>query len=133
METYNCYYFQATSGRCPVEQFIDSLSESACRQYFSKVDLLETFGHKLPTPHAKKIESKEKIYELRFNDKAGIIRILYFFFDGNNIIFTNAFVKKTQKTPKREIETAINRKKSFLEYKLEKRSVKKHVNKLKKK
>lgn len=133
METYNCYYYQAKSGKCSVEEFIDSLSESSCRQYFSKVDLLETFGHKLPMPHAKKIENKEKIYELRFNDRAGVVRILYFFFDGNNIIFTNAFVKKTQKTPRKEIETAINRKRSFLIYKLEKKSVGKHISKLKKK
>lgn len=133
MEAYNCYYFQTKSGRSQVEEFIDSLSESACRQYFSKVDLLETFGHKLPAPHAKKIENREKIYELRFSDKAGIIRVLYFFFAGNNIIFTNAFIKKTQKTPKKEIETAISRKKSFLKNKLEKKSVSKHISKLKKK
>jgi len=133
METYNCYYYQASSGRCPVEEFVDSLSEPSCRQYFSKVDLLETFGQQLPTPHAKKIESREKIYELRFNDRAGAVRVLYFFFDGNNIIFTNAFVKKTQKTPRKEIETAIKRKRLFLIYKLEKKSVRKHISKLKKK
>ncbi len=133
MQTYNCYYFQSKSGRCPVEEFIDSLSESACRHYFSKVHLLETFGHKLPMPHAKKIDSKEKIYELRFNDRAGIVRVLYFFFDGNNTILTNAFIKKRQKTPRKEIETAISRKKLFLENKLEKKSASKHVSKLKKK
>jgi len=133
MDTYNCYYYQAKSGKCHVEEFVDSLSESACRQYFAKVDLLETFGHKLPTPHAKKIDNKEKIYELRFNDRGGAVRILYFFFDGNNIIFINAFIKKKQKTPRKEIETAISRKKSFLENKLAKKSVTKHISKLKKK
>ena len=133
MEKYNCYYYQSKNGRCLVEEFIESLSEASCRQYFAKVNLLETFGHKLPMPHAKKIESKEKIYELRFNDKSGIIRVLYFFFEGNNIIFTNVFVKKTQKTPKKEIEIAIDRKKMFLSYKLEKRTVKKYISKVKKK
>jgi phage-related protein len=84
-------------------------------------------------PHAKKIESKEKIYELRFNDNNGIIRILYFFFDGNNIIFTNAFVKKRQKTPKKEIEIAISRKKLFLTRNSSKKAVKVHVKKKKNK
>ena len=132
MEIYNCYYFQTQSGRCPVEEFVDSLSESALRQYFSKINLLEAFGRALPMPHAKKIENKEKIYELRFNDRAGIVRILYFFFDGNNIILTNAFAKKTQKTPRREIETAIKRKRLFLAYKIEKKPIK-PADKLKKK
>lgn len=60
MKICSCYYYQTKSGKCQVEEFIDSLSKSSCRQYFSKVDLLETFGQKLPTPHAKKVEKKEK-------------------------------------------------------------------------
>ena len=133
MKICSCYYYQTKSGKCQVEEFIDSLSESSCRQYFSKVDLLETFGQKLPRPHAKKVEKKEKVYELRFSDRGGAIRVLYFFFEGNSAVFTNAFNKKTQKTPKKEIETAINRKKSFLTNKLGKKSVRKHIDKLKKK
>jgi len=116
-----CYYYCAKSGRCDVEEFVDDLSESSCRHFFYKVELLEEFGPKLPMPHAKKIDKKEKIYELRFNERGGVVRALYFFFEGDEVVFTNAFVKKTNKTPKKEIETAINRKKLFLSNKAKKR------------
>ena len=53
-------------------------------------------------------------FELRFRGQEGAIRILYFFFHRDKIIFTNGFIKKSSRVPKREILTAIERKKNFL-------------------
>lgn len=50
---------------------------------------------------------EDGIFEVRVivgNDSS---RVLYFFFEGQRVVFTNGFVKKTQKTPRKEIETAI--------------------------
>ena len=44
-----------------------------------------------------------------------MIRVLYFFCIGKKIILTNGFVKKTPKTPKKEIELAIIRRKEYME------------------
>ncbi len=46
------------------------------------------------------------IFELRAKVGSNISRVLYFFVVGRKIIITNGFVKKTQKTPKNEIELA---------------------------
>lgn len=46
------------------------------------------------------------IFEIRAKQGNNITRTLYFFYDGKQIILTNGFVKKTQKTPSAEIQRA---------------------------
>jgi len=99
--------------RKPAKEFIESLDQWTQRKFFDKKELLEAFGHKLPEPHAKYL--KDGIFELRFTGKEGRIRVLYFFFHANRAILTNGFVKKTGKTPNRQLETAIKDRKKFLE------------------
>ena len=54
------------------------------------------------------------IFELRAKFGSDISRVLYFFFAGRRVVLTNGFVKKTQKTPKAEIELAKQYRKDFL-------------------
>ena len=46
------------------------------------------------------------IFELRAKVGSDITRVLYFFYVEQHIILTNGFIKKTQKTPPKEIERA---------------------------
>ena len=112
MADYTCYYFETESRRKPVEEFIDSLDPSAQRKFFAKRKLLEEFGPKLFEPHAKYLG--HHIYELRFQGRDGHFRICYFFFEKAMIILTHAFKKQTDKTPKKELELAIQRRHIFL-------------------
>lgn len=98
MAPYSCFYFTTESGDSPVEKFIDSLDYKTQRKFFFKKGLLQEFGPRLPYPHAKRIS--DDIYELRLEGVEGSIRVLYFFFYKNEIIFTNGFVKKSNRTPK---------------------------------
>ena len=96
MALYICDYYSTESGRSPVEEFINSLDIKTQVKFFSnRKPLLEKHGPRLAYPHAEHLE--DGIYELRFKGKKGQIRILYFFFHGNEAIFTNGFVKKVQK------------------------------------
>jgi len=54
---------------------------------------------------------------LPYTEKVGtdISRVMYFFYYGGRIILTNGFIKKTQKTPRSEIERAKQYRKDFLE------------------
>ena len=106
------YYYVAGAHKPPVQEFIDSLDFKTQQKFFYVKELLEEFGHKLPFPHAKYIGNE--IFELRFHGGEGRIRVLYFFFHRDKVIFTNGFVKKTGKVPKREIELAIKRREDFL-------------------
>lgn len=113
MARFTCYYYLTESNRSPVREFIDSLDISTQRRFFFVKELLEEFGHRLPYPHAKYI--RDGIFELRFHGREGAIRVLYFFLQQDKIVFVNGFVKKTNKTPRKEIAVAIERKKVFLQ------------------
>ncbi|MFH0839831.1 MAG: type II toxin-antitoxin system RelE/ParE family toxin [Candidatus Omnitrophota bacterium] len=112
MAKCTCYYYLAESGRSPVREFVDSLDFKSQRKFFFIKELLEEFGYKLPFPHAKYIGSD--IFELRFRGREGNIRVLFFFYLRDKAIFTNGFIKKSAKTPKNELEIAIERKIKYL-------------------
>ena len=113
MIKFKCVYYQTDGGRVPVKEFVDSLHERTQHKYFEVVKLLEDYGKSLPHPHADFLGNE--IYELRFVGIEGRIRVLYFFYYENKIIFTNGFVKKTQRAPKGEIELAKERRGSYFE------------------
>jgi phage-related protein len=64
---------------------------------------LESLGE----PHVKHLEGK--LWELRLTGRDGIARALYVTAIGRRVIVVRAFVKKTQKTPRAEIELALRR------------------------
>jgi phage-related protein len=57
------------------------------------------------------------IFEIRAKVSSNICRVLYFFYFGNQIILTNGFVKKTSKTPAKEIEKAKRYRKDYIQRK----------------
>lgn len=67
---------------------------------------LVRFERQVPIKFFKKLESTNGIYEIRVITTQKSIRILCFQDEGKLIILTNAFVKKSQKTPKKEIALA---------------------------
>jgi phage-related protein len=64
---------------------------------------LETLGE----PHVKHLEGK--LWELRFTGRDGIARAMYVTASTRRVVVLRAFVKKTQKTPRAEIELALRR------------------------
>jgi phage-related protein len=113
MALYESFYYRNESGRYPAREFIDSLDARSQRKFFYVCSLLEEFGPRLPRPHARYLG--EGIFELRFSGSEGNIRVLYFFFRHNQIIFTNGFIKKAQRAPQKEIAVARERRRIFLE------------------
>ena len=68
------------------------------------IERLEQEGNKMKIPHSRVIGGG--LFELRVGDK-NIARTLYAYATGNEIYLLHAFVKKTQKTPKKEIDRAV--------------------------
>jgi len=112
MGEYTCIFYETQDRKSPVEEFIESLDEETQNKFILKQQLLEDLGPQLRYPHTDHIG--EGIFELRFKGKEEQARVLFFFFYGKRIIFTHGFVKKTQKTPRKEIEIALKRRKDFL-------------------
>lgn len=85
-----------------VIDFIDQQSDVCQSEYITLVDRLENDGF-LIEPFAKKIESG--LFEMRIR-RGRQVRVIYFYDSGDNVIGLLGFVKKTQKTPLREIRQA---------------------------
>jgi phage-related protein len=69
-------------------------------------DLIEEL-YRVPENYLKHIENTDGLYEIRVQQGSNIIRIFCFFDHGQLVILANGFNKKTQKTPKKEIELAL--------------------------
>jgi len=67
----------------------------------------------IPTDYFKHMEGTEGLYEIRVKQASDIFRVFCFFDEGKLIVLANGFQKKTQKTPKSEIERALKIKKEY--------------------
>lgn len=103
--------YETESGRCPIQEYLDSLSPKLLAKTMRTIDLLENNGTHLHMPFSASLG--DGIFELRTILGSDHSRVLYFFFVGHKAVITNGFLKKTQKTPREEIETA---KKSRADY-----------------
>lgn len=105
-------FYKTTESDCPVREFLDLLDYKMRAKALRMIMLLEEHGNELRQPYSKALD--DGIFELRAKQGSDIIRILYFFIIGRKIILTNGFIKKTQKTPAKEIETAKQYRKEYL-------------------
>jgi phage-related protein len=102
-------YFLTSSGRSPVEDFINEQSEELRKEYFDALNRLSE-GKVLAMPISRNLSSIcPGLHELRLKDTAGQVRVFYFIKRGNAIYLVHAFKKKTQEIPKKEIELILKR------------------------
>ena len=88
----------------PVKKFIKHLPEPEVAKIITTISLFEEYGPALPAKYLKRITGTKELWELR----AKRIRI-FLIIKGNTGIFIHAIKKKTQKTPKQDIELALTR------------------------
>lgn len=104
-------YYCKNDGTSPVLEYVNSLDSKLKSKTIRAIDYLEIYGNKISPPYSKKLV--DGIYELRVKFSSDIVRIIYFFYKDRIIVLTNGFTKKSQKTPKKEIELALKRKKEY--------------------
>lgn len=68
---------------------------------------------RVPETYLKHIENTDGLYEVRIQSGSDIFRIFCFFDKGQLVVLANGFQKKTQKTPKQEIELALKIKEAY--------------------
>ncbi|MBI2415136.1 MAG: type II toxin-antitoxin system RelE/ParE family toxin [Candidatus Kerfeldbacteria bacterium] len=88
-----------------VEDFVHSLESSTIAKILRTIDLLEHFGHRLGMPHSKKM--RDGFFELRIRGRQEV-RIFYIFSHGKALL-VHAFIKKSQKTPQKELKLALSK------------------------
>jgi phage-related protein len=111
-------FYEDKHGRQPVKEVLIELRDKAptskdARIQFQKIlthiRALESYGTRIGEPQVKHIGGN--LWELRPQPH----RILFFYWRDNKFILLHHFVKKTQKTPPREIERATQNMKDYLE------------------
>ena len=70
------------------------------------LDIIEDL-QRIPETYLKHLESTDGLFEIRIQQGSDIFRVFCFFDNGQLVVLTNGFQKKTQKTPKQEIEKAL--------------------------
>ena len=90
-----------------VQEDIYSLPESLQARYIHLSERMLVYGANLKEPHTKALE--DGLFELRLKGKEGIARVLYCTVIENKIVMLHCFIKKTDKIPRKELETAKHR------------------------
>lgn len=96
-----CYYSEAVQ-----EQILD-LPDTLAARYIVLTRRMMAIGPNLGEPHTKAMG--EGLFELRLKGAEGIARVFYCGLIGRRIVMLHSFIKKTDRTPKRELDVARNR------------------------
>lgn len=101
---YEVSFYEKSDGTKPAEEYILGLDLKMRSKIIRTIQLLQNVGGNMREPYSKSLG--DGIFELRAQVGNNISRVLYFFIVGERVILTNGFTKKTQKTPKKEIDLA---------------------------
>ena len=113
---YSVRFYKDKNGNMPLKDFLSDLGERKdknSRVNYNKIrdyiKILSIYGTSAGEPYMKRLD--DEIWELRPLRN----RILFFGYDGEHFILLSHFIKKTQKTPKREIDKAKRLMKDYME------------------
>ncbi len=98
-----------------VEEFISGLIPKLEAKALRAIQLLRECGHELREPHAKTLKNAHGLRELRVQAGNDICRLFYFHFKGATYVITSGYVKKRQKTDRRQIDRALRLMQEFIE------------------
>ena len=87
-----------------VEEFVLNLPTGLLARYLRLTDMMLEFGANLGLPHTRAMS--DGLFELRIKGKEGIARVFYCTLIDQRIVMLHGFVKKTEKTPSKELKIA---------------------------
>jgi len=105
-KTTICYYIAPIGGN-PIKKFLDSLSEKQQAKILRIFQYIEQYGLRSIIPHLKKLTGTP-LWEIRILGRDNI-RVIYVTARRNTALILHGFIKKSPKTPKKEIKTALIR------------------------
>lgn len=115
---YEVEFYYDRHGKSEIVDFLDSLKNKSetsktdrikREKILAYIGALAQYGTRIGTPYVKHIE--DEIWELRPLGN----RIFFFYWKNNKFVLLHHFVKKTQKTPQKEISKAKSNLKDFIE------------------
>lgn len=101
-------FYRFANGKSLIEEYLDSLNGKQAQKVLWVLRLIEEL-EVVPIQYFKKLVGTQNLWEVRIQFGGDIIRLIGFFENGKLLILTHGFTKKTQKTPKQDIELATRR------------------------
>jgi phage-related protein len=98
------------------EDFLLGQPRKVQDKIFKIIEAIETL-ERVPSNYLKAMEGTNGLYEARIQLASNIWRVFCFFDNGKLVILLNGFQKKTQKTPKNELEKALRLMKEYYQEK----------------
>ena len=100
--------WEVTTLNPKVDKELGALDAGLKAKFLHIAEMLESFGpEQVKEPYCKPLGNK--LWEIRMKGRMGIARAIYVTIKNRKIVVLHAFVKKTQKTPKSAINTALKR------------------------
>ena len=97
-----------------VRAALDALPNEIGAAFLRIAQMIESYGlERMREPYVKHLEGP--VWEMRLKGKGSIARAAYVTAIGRRVVVVHVFPKKTQRTPRREIKTALKRAKEVIE------------------
>lgn len=106
-EILEVYFYKTELGNEPVLEWIKSLSKEDKKIIGYDIKTVQ-YGYPVGMPLTRILHGTNGLEEVRCKLSNGIARII-FYVENNTMILLHAFIKKTQKTPQKDLDIAIKR------------------------
>lgn len=107
------WFGQSCFSTATLKQALGALPRDVRAGFERIVHLIQSHGlERMREPYVRHLEGP--VWEMRMKGRDGIARAAYVTASGKRVVIVHVFVKKTQKTPRHEIETALRRAKEVL-------------------
>ena len=106
------HFYRTKSGNCPVEEYLDGLTGKQAQKVVWVLRLVEELDQ-VPSQYLKKLVDTDGLWEARAQLGGDTFRLIGFF-DRSRFLVVSGFSKKTEKTPRQELEVAEARRQDYL-------------------
>ena len=111
-EALEVYFYKTSSGNEPVREWLKDLPKEDKRTIGFDIKTVQ-YGYPIGMPLTRVLHGTNGLEEVRSNVSNGIARVI-FYVEDDTMVLLHAFIKKTQKTPQKDLDVAIKRYKELL-------------------
>ena len=101
-------FYRTESGNEPVREWLKDLPDDDWKIIGDDLQTLE-YGWPIGMPLCRSIKSHKGLWEVRSNLTGGWIARVLFCFEQSHLVLLHGFIKKSQKTPARDLDRAVTR------------------------
>lgn len=115
VKTLQAVFFVTGAGKRPVREWLMELAPEDRKSIGEDIATLE-FCWPVGMPKCRPMKGVKNLYEIRSNISSGRIARVFFVLVGGRMVLLHGFIKKTQKTPDKELNVAVARMKEVERY-----------------